>query len=147
MTTTPTTPSNPAPSCAITENHELRRTLRALAQQNAQLPHTLSKLFATAVKPLLHVHRDAAREALGSTPGLAKARPLPPAAQASPKGRSAAGSNSTYTTAPEGRELVGGDADWGENLRQDVARQMPPRIPPVSLKLCPGVAYSTTSTP
>ena len=86
LTTTQTTPTTSATACAITANDELLRTLIAMAQQNAELPHELIKEFEKAVKPLFDVHCTAAQKALGPSSGSAKGQPLPPSGQRSPVG-------------------------------------------------------------
>ena len=125
LTTSQTTPTTYSTNCAMTANDELIRKLRAVAQQNAQLPQQLSKVFAKAVIPLLDVDRRAAQNALGSSSGLAlglssgppkgpssvsakaqssgpvKARLLPQASQRSSAGTSTDGSATAYTTAQE----------------------------------------------
>ena len=71
LTTTQTTTSTSSTTCALSGSEVLIRTLREVAQQNAQLRQQLSKVFATAVKPLLDVHRTVAQKALGSNSGPA----------------------------------------------------------------------------
>ena len=84
ITNTRTTPTATTTSCAITANDELLRALRAVEQENARFPHTLSRVFVKEVESLLKVHRSAPQQALGPSFGAAKAPSLPPAAQAFP---------------------------------------------------------------
>ena len=79
LTTTETTPTTSATTCTLTENEDLIRTLRAMAQQTAQLPQQLSRVFAKAVKPLLDVHRNAPQTALDSSFGPANGPSFGPA--------------------------------------------------------------------
>ena len=66
LTTTQTTPTTSSTTCALSLSEELIRTLREVAQQNAQLPQQHSKVFAKVLRPLLDVHRTPAQKALGS---------------------------------------------------------------------------------
>ena len=61
LTTTSTTPTMTTTSCAIMANDEMLRALRAMELQNARLSQEISNEFAKAGKPLLDVHRGAAR--------------------------------------------------------------------------------------
>ena len=114
LTTTQTTRTTSLTTCVLSLNDEIIRTQNA--QQNAQLPQQLSKVFAKAVKPLLDVHRTAAQKASapsagpalgpssssakvpssgpakGPHSGLARARPLTQAPHPSPVGTSTEGS-------------------------------------------------------
>ena len=134
------------------ETVEFLITLKAMEQQNAELPRTLSKVFAKAVKLLLDVNRSARQQALGPRFCVAKAQTPPPAAQASPAGTSADGSSSSYTTAPEGNEPVqmetaGPQRELVEDLRHDVERQMTQGPMNVKINLGKGIDSSTPSTP
>ena len=74
LTTTRTAPSTTTKGCAISTSDELMKTLKAMAQQNAQLLMLLSRVFENAVKPLLDVPRSAAPKMLGSSSGPAMVR-------------------------------------------------------------------------
>ena len=102
-----------------------------MEQQNARLATELSIAFAKTVMPLLDVHRGAAEQALGPGFVVAKAQPLPPAAQASPADSSADSSGSAYAKAQEnvieGTEPMGMNAgaeepNWVEELHDDVGK-------------------------
>lgn len=118
LTTTRTTPTATTTSCAITANIALLRALRPMEHQNAGLPHTLWKVFAKVVDPLLQVDRNAAQQALSSNVGLGKS--VPSAEEASAPSSSTASSATLPTSAAEGSEAVGGGTDWVEGLRQEV---------------------------
>ena len=156
LTTTRTTPTTTTTSCAIMANEKLLRALKAMEHQNARLAHELWKVFPQALKPLLDVHRGAAQQLLGPSFGVAKAQPLPPAAQASPASTSADSSGSAYATTHssvgEGNEPVEVDAgaddpEWMKALRADALRQGQPRVPPLSVSLSRGVVSNTPSSP
>ena len=132
LTTTRTTPATKTTSCGLRANEDLRRTLRAMEQQNTRLPHELSMFFAKTDKQLLQLHRGAAKHVLGATFAAAKAHPLPLLVQASPAGTNAVSSGSAYGTAHSsvavGKSLVGMDAganelEWVKELRHEAERQ------------------------
>ena len=62
LTTTQTTPTNSSTTCALSEREELIRTLREVAEENAQLSHQLAKVFAKVVRPLGDVQRTAVQK-------------------------------------------------------------------------------------
>ena len=55
--TTTRTPSSTVTTYSLFAHNELLQTLRAMAQQHAELPMPLSKEFAKVVQPLMDVHR------------------------------------------------------------------------------------------
>ena len=88
-------------------------------------------MFEDAVKPLLDVHRTAARKAVGPSSGSARMQPLPPVAQPSPAGTATDSSGVAYATAPENEsegvepgglelgDLSEGGEDWMDQLIDD----------------------------
>ena len=98
--------------------------MRAMEQQNAAIPHELSKVFGKAAKPLLQVYRGAAQQELAPGYSVANAYPLPLAAQSSPAGSRGDSSGSAYAAAHSSVgqviELLGMDAcaDEPEGLKE-----------------------------
>ena len=101
-----------------------------------------------AVESLRQVHGSSAQQRLGPNIGAAIAIPSP--AQAS----TSFASSSSYSTAPQSAAEAsvpaasdggGGGADWVEDLRRYVSRQMPQRLLILAINLAIGTDSSTPS--
>ena len=107
LTTTQTTPTTSSTTCALSVGEQLIRTLKHVAQENAQLPLHLSRVFAKAVKPFLELPRTAANKALvSSTSALVPISSSASALSSSPTKASSSGSaNGPHSSSARNRRL------------------------------------------